>query len=151
MDQLIKGFYIAGFWCFILKIFLISITVRIFFSLLRAFEYRFYNGNNSKEVFFKGLKFRRRFIEIFIGISKIDPTPDIWYNFILGTIELFCFPILMGTNSWPAIGAWIAFKALAQWNRWIKNRLVFNRFLIANAIIIIASYLFLLHHINPKT
>lgn len=66
---------------------------------------------------------------------------DFMFNFIIGTIELAVFPVLIKVNALEVIGAWIALKTLPQWNAWKGQRHVFNRFLIGTALVIIASFL----------
>jgi len=58
----------------------------------------------------------------------------------LGVLELVVFPVLMATEHWSYVGAWLGFKTLAQAVRWNEDRGVFNRFLIGSALIIVASY-----------
>jgi hypothetical protein len=64
---------------------------------------------------------------------------DFWLPTILGSLELVSYPVLLQIGSWTAIGAWIGFKTVAQWNVWIKNRSQFNRYLIGNALVVIGS------------
>jgi hypothetical protein len=45
----------------------------------------------------------------------------------------------MFVGYWSFIGAWLGFKALPQWSRWRQKRTPFNRFLIGNALVLIAS------------
>jgi hypothetical protein len=47
---------------------------------------------------------------------------------------------LIATGALSVIGAWIAFKAVVQWNTWTKQRFTFNRFLLGNALVVMASY-----------
>jgi|GEM_PF-3456346 len=64
---------------------------------------------------------------------------DYWYTFILGSLEILAYPILLVTGNWGAVGAWIGFKALAQWKVWPTDRAVFNLFLIGNGLNVLAS------------
>jgi hypothetical protein len=59
----------------------------------------------------------------------------------LGIVELFIYPTAMRYGAWDYIGAWIALKSVAQWSRWTDKRAVFNRYLLGNAMVLIASYL----------
>jgi hypothetical protein len=59
---------------------------------------------------------------------------------VLGSLELLIFPVLMRAGAWLAVGAWITFKTLGQWREWETNRPLFNRFLIGNALQLMASY-----------
>lgn len=66
---------------------------------------------------------------------------DYWFPAILGAFELGAYPVLMVTNGWTAIGAWIGLKTIPQWSVWDKNRAAFNRFLIGNALTLVVSIL----------
>jgi hypothetical protein len=72
---------------------------------------------------------------------KHQDKSDYWYNFWLGLLEILSYPILMVTGSWTIIGAWIGFKAVAQWKAWNENRAPFQRFLIGNALVVLVSFL----------
>jgi hypothetical protein len=135
---------ISNLILYIVLILLLSVVLRSIISAMRALEVRFHpvGKDEDKEKGDKFIKkdFFNRFFIVFNGFSKEDPTPDLWYNFIIGTIELAIFPVLISASQYPMIGAWIAFKTVAQWEKWNKNRLVFNRFLIATAFVLIVSY-----------
>ena len=66
---------------------------------------------------------------------------------ILGTIELGVYPFLMVAGAWEVLGAWIAFKSVAQWHQWTRHRAPFNRYLIGTALVVICAYLFLAPYI----
>lgn len=66
---------------------------------------------------------------------------DYWFNFILGSIELFIYPFLIAVNAYQLIGAWIALKTIAQWKAWSGKRQIFNRFLIGTALSLIFAFL----------
>jgi len=65
---------------------------------------------------------------------------DLWYPFILGLIEIYSYPVLMVAHAWTAIGAWIGLKTVAQWQRWTADRLLFQRYLIGVALVVIAAF-----------
>jgi hypothetical protein len=60
---------------------------------------------------------------------------------ILGLLELLIYPILMGNNLPVYIGAWLGFKVVPRLGSWEKSRNTYQRFLIGNALVILASYL----------
>lgn len=134
-----------GWECvYIVMVILINLFVRLVFSILRA------TAANSdpalskvryREFYGSDWKYRTRII--FKGCdSVIDPSPDLWYNSVIGIMELLTFPILMRVDGQAIIGAWIGFKTVAQWSKWTKdNRLTFNRYLIGCAINVLISYL----------
>ena len=73
--------------------------------------------------------------------TKWALVPDFWHPFILGFLELLAYPVLLKTHAWSFIGAWLGFKALAQWKGWGESRPAYNRFLIGNAIVLLLSFL----------
>jgi hypothetical protein len=60
--------------------------------------------------------------------------------FILGTIELTIFPILMTKETAIYIGGWITIKTVSSFKLWEKDRDIYQRFLIGNAMVLITSY-----------
>jgi hypothetical protein len=69
----------------------------------------------------------------------LDSNDDYWLTVLLGTIELFTYPVLMKLDKWPYIGAWIGIKTASTWGPWRKSRTAYTRFLIGNLMVIIAS------------
>jgi len=130
----------------------ISIIIRFAISGLKVLEYSYISLKDAdqKMRYFKSRGKWGQFGLIFNGFEKIDPFPDFWYNTFLGFLELLAFPLLIRTEQYGIVGAWIGFKSLAQWNAWNKNRYVFNRFLIAHAVIIIICFLWLQNSISLK-
>jgi hypothetical protein len=98
-----------------------SLTIRLLVSGLHA---------STKPRIQAATEFFRRF----------TGTYDYWHTFILGAIELFAYSMLLASGLPEYAGAWIALKAVAQWERWHSNRDVFNIFLIGNASILAVSY-----------
>lgn len=72
------------------------------------------------------------------GHYKID---DHYLPAIIGMFELAIFPVLMATNLWKFIGAWIAIKTASSWGGWQKTRTAYNRFLLGNILSLSAAYL----------
>jgi len=58
---------------------------------------------------------------------------------MIGTIEMFIYSILISIGEWTFIGVLIGLKTAAQWTKWHKTRTVYNRFLLGNWLVIIAS------------
>jgi hypothetical protein len=77
---------------------------------------------------------------IFVEDKKFRARSDFTLPFWLGFLELLAYPVLIATGALSVIGAWIAFKALAQWRTWTTHRFTFNRFLLGNALVVFASY-----------
>ena len=97
-----------------------------------------------------GKQFRKSFLCSFTGFFPRDFFPgevehkrsEYGFVFLLGTLELLVYPILITTGAWLVIGAWISLKSLAQWNVWTTQRAIFNLFLIGNALnVILSSYI----------
>src|SRR5262249_47892648 len=60
----------------------------------------------------------------------------------LGLIETLAYPMLLAIKDGGTgvIGAWIGFKAVAQWKRWADDRTSFQRFLLGNALVVLSSF-----------
>lgn len=115
-----------------------GLLVRIFLALLRAFEQT--NHSPSGPGYWTFVRMNLS------GAHTNDPEKmhsDYWHPFIIGSMELGFYPILMATGSWTAIGAWITLKTLGQWNTWSTYRPAFNRFLIGTALNVIIALLVL--------
>jgi hypothetical protein len=117
------------FW---LKLFLLAIAIRFIAFVLRAINLPV---NPLLHPFWKPILSR------YFSLDHIHP-------FILGLLELAAYPVLMVSGGWTVIGAWIGLKTVAQWERWSKERNIFNLFLINNALVVMTSYVFLVQHIS---
>ncbi|MEA4976257.1 MAG: hypothetical protein VB046_11020 [Paludibacter sp.] len=139
-----KVFEINNWICYLTTGLLLSLICRLINSSLKAIEvYHDENVHYEKRNYFIILRC------IFLGVVKQNSHySDYWFNFILGTIEILVYPILLKLNAIIIIGAWLGFKTLAQWKIWEDKRLVFNRFLIGNALVVILSYWILRPMIN---
>jgi len=67
--------------------------------------------------------------------------PDYGHPWLIGVFELFAFPYLLAGNMLNFIGAWIGLKTIAQWKRWQDDRVIFNLFLIGQALVLGLSYI----------
>lgn len=108
----------------------LSFLIRLALALMRATE-------RKQGEYFKAVA------ALFLGREHGPLVKDYWQPFILGMIEILTYPVLLRTDNLHIIGAWIGLKTIAQWKEWSLNRAHFNRFLIGNAMVIIASVLFL--------
>lgn len=110
-----------------------SLIVRLVLSLMKASE------KEPED------KFKTKFWQSFGGCGpkphKIKDSHDHWQAFILGCLEIAIFSILIGFNKFEYIGAWLVLKTVPIWNKWQKQRNVYNRFLIGNVLVIISSFL----------
>ncbi len=128
---------------YLFKVFVVALIVRILMSLLRAME----RPTGEKYLHTVLMLFRGRGVS---GSTEQYLVPDYWHPFFLGTFELLAYPILMKTDNWQFIGAWLAFKTLAQWKAWSEDRVSFNRFLIGNALVLLLSFLILVPLVSDK-
>jgi len=91
---------------------------------------------------------RTLFWEIFKGNGykedhlKPPIAADYGLGFWLGLLELLAYPILLKSNHAAYIGAWLAFKTVNRWGYAPGyKRGTYNRYLLANSLIICISYL----------
>ena len=64
---------------------------------------------------------------------------DYFLPVCLGMIEMLFFPVFIALGRWDFIGAWIGIKTAAQWRQWRMSRPSYMRFLIGNALVVLAS------------
>ncbi len=138
MDKLVNSWTINNIPAFLFLVLILSLFIRVISCLLRAIENK--SSTNSS--------FRAEFVESFLGIGPDSKKVDYWHAFLLGCLEFSCYPILMATNAWTVIGAWLGFKTLAQWKHWTDYRPAFNRFLICNALVLILSLLIMVRFVK---
>lgn len=117
--------------CFAIRLLVLASTVRIILSLVKAVEVERF----SLSVIWK------RFGSSLGGFSSSSDLRDYWHPFVLGVIEIFAYSTLMRVGFWSPIGAWIGLKTLVHWNKWSEQRRYYTRFLIGNALVLIASAL----------
>lgn len=98
----------------------VSLGIRVFLSFLRGLE-------NPKD-------FSARFA------AAMGGKHDHWNAFVLGSLELFSYPVLFHSGSPEYVGAWVGLKTLAGWKQWSEDRKHYTVFLIGNAFVLIASY-----------
>ncbi len=81
------------------------------------------------------------FLFVLRGIQAKFPekVADWLFPFLLGTLELSAYPVLIHEAHQEYIGGWLALKTLAHWQEW-KKRPVYNRFLIGNGLILILAW-----------
>lgn len=125
------------FWVFVS-----ALAIRFFISLWRNFE----SEKSSIKIF----------IQVFAGIgyrekeSEPPIASDYWLGFIIGSIELLSYPILFLSNHVTFIGAWLAFKTANRWGYAPGyKRGHFNRYLAANAFILLISYILAKNMFDP--
>ena len=122
-----------------------AIGIRLIMSWLRTLELR--NppiGNFYKDqIHDRPVKLRGEFLYLlwqdFLSTSPSARVKDYFLNSIVGTFELIVYPPLIVLMHWEAIGAWLTLKTIAQWGEWKTHRGSYNRFLIGNALVILAA------------
>jgi len=65
---------------------------------------------------------------------------DYLLGFVLGAMESAAYPVLFAVGKPEYVGAWLAFKTVNKWKYKKMERGLFNRYLVANGIILIGSY-----------
>jgi hypothetical protein len=130
--------------CYVLTAIIFSLIIRLVLSHFSAVHLSY----------IEDFKYRDGFRAAFCG--KIDHSwkkglrqrSDFGIPFLLGTIELLAYPILLATGAVTVIGAWLGLKTVAQWSTWKEQRYTFNRFLLGNALVIAASYSIFLWYVT---
>ena len=144
------------FYCYLLAIIATALVVRAIMSSIRVMEFmfppQFPSNDATDELLRKQLapfrspprcrKFWWNFRKDFCGYNHpFAGLHDYWHPSILGSLELFSYPILLHMDRWEAVAGWLAFKTFSRRESWSSNRAVYNRFLIGNAMILIAAFL----------
>lgn len=128
--RMIAGYKIA-FSCFAgyaSLVILSSLIIRVIMGVLRVTQAIGSPTKVSKNRWKRKLKFDFRFA------GYVVP-------FLVGTLELAIYPILISLGSWQAITAWIGLKIANSW-RWQQNadRRGYTNFLFGNALVIFAAF-----------
>lgn len=128
----------ANGWGYVGGAFLAALIIRLAHAFIRSTERCGISGDRP---------FRSNFWRYFLGFCFGErPQPDrgggddFLQPAFLGFGELLVYPVLMGSALAPYIGAWLGFKVLPLLGAWSKHRNVYQRFLIGNALVLIASY-----------
>ncbi|MBW8003112.1 MAG: hypothetical protein FVQ80_14015 [Planctomycetes bacterium] len=96
----------------------------------------------------KAMSWCKTFRGSYVGFSKEHWFfRDYWLGGLIGLAELIIYPFLLSKGKWQIIGGWIAIKTVPQWSVWIRSRSTFNRFLLANIIVLAVSYVWLRHYV----
>jgi hypothetical protein len=122
-----------------------AVAIRLTMSALRTFILHYPPTedpyNNQKEDRF--VKLEGSFLCLWWrdvwSTSSSWRAKDYFQNFLIGLFELAVYPPLIAHMDLAPVGAWITLKTVAQWGEWKTNRGSFNRFLIGNALVIIAA------------
>jgi hypothetical protein len=126
--NLLQGWQVSCWSSYFLFAVLASLFVRTVLSVIIGFE----PGRSSY--------YCERWKDAFFGR---EGGGNHWSSTALGVLEALSYPVLMVTDNWSFIGAWLGFKTVAQWSVWQNKREAFNRFLIGNLLLLIISLLLL--------
>jgi uncharacterized membrane protein YphA (DoxX/SURF4 family) len=88
------------------------------------------------------------------GWPKLNPQDGFWVTFrgfggrkddyfqpfLVGFLELLVYPALLAAGVPQYIGAWLGLKVVPQLGSWSTNRESYQRFLIGNGLVLVASY-----------
>jgi len=136
---IIDKWSISCWWQYLGLALLLSFSVRIVSGLLRGIELSSKPDNP---------RYWRCFWQSVRGYDQDPYKADYWFPYIIGVIEFLIYPFLIKAGLWLGIGLWITLKTVPQWEDWKKNRPVFNRFLIGNALVIILSFVLMANYVN---
>ena len=106
----------------------ICLVIRAVLSVWRWSEYR------------SQLEPQPKFWNILRGYGSGEKADDYLQPLFLGLMELLVYPILIANDKPEYIGAWLGLKVLPRLGEWSKQRNTYQRFLIGNAAVIVASY-----------
>jgi len=81
------------------------------------------------------------FWALFFSRRESPEENDYYLPVFLGTIEQIFYPFFIIMGRWDFIGAWIGIKTAAQWTHWKEHRHVYMRFLVGNALVVLASFI----------
>jgi hypothetical protein len=129
----------------LLAVLIASLGVRILHAALYAIKLAVDAGWTWRRY---GLSFRRGLVGFHPAENGRAPSTDYGYNFILGTIELCCYPIAIATGAWTAVGAWIA-KGSGAVERVEGGPERIQPVLIGNAVNVIISVVLLSRFVSP--
>lgn len=65
---------------------------------------------------------------------KLDPDLFAWHPALVGIIERMLYVFCWAFEQQAFVGVWLSIKTVAGWERWRRDRYVFNIFLIGNAL-----------------
>ncbi len=126
---------------------LAALGMRVLISFLRALAVLrgdFPNSTSKNTI----REFGKAFWYCFKGFNRFKEHSDLWIPAAIGFSEFAAFPILLVLGRFEVVGGWILIKTAGAWTGWRESRTSFNRFLLANIITIILSYLWLSRYVE---
>ena len=117
--------------CYVFWAVLVCVGIRLFLTFLRWSENLFKPRGRARLSYWR-----------LVGGFKVgDKDNDYLLPFIVGLLELLVYPILLAAGKPEYVGAWLGFKVIPKLGTWSTNRETYQRFLIGNALVIVASYI----------
>jgi hypothetical protein len=160
VEKLAHGWHIPNWPAYLTLGFLLQVIVRVIMSMLSA-VIATARGRRRRRGLYRQPRQRLHsrfwiyFWRSFKGCHPPDrddvrSKSDYLFPAILGLLELYSYPVLMATDAWTVIGAWMGFKTVAQWKSWGDDRVTFNHYLIGNAIVVLLSLLCLVPFVQTR-
>jgi hypothetical protein len=113
---------------YVVSALVISAGIRLLLSFLRWTE-----GCAKPEL-------RPAFWGLVWGFKAGEKENDYLQPFIVGLLELLVYPALLAAGKPEYVGAWLGFKVVPRLGAWSTHRETYQRFLIGNALVVVASY-----------
>ena len=143
------GLTTAG-WAYLLQCAGFALVVRLIFSVFRAMAVRRGDFPESEKEPGKNWGPVRAFWECFKGFSKSKAHADLWLHWLIWFAELAAYPVLIKMGYFSTIGGWLALKTAGGWSGWKVSRTSFNRFLLANLMVLAVAFFWLSHYVQVK-
>lgn len=119
----------APWWVYLLCVLAAVSIIRLLLSALRWFQGRY-----------SPWQVEYSFPHLLIGFKAGPKVDDYLLPAVVGLLELAVYPFLLAAGKPEYIGAWLGFKVVPQLGQWSSHRETYQRFLIGNALTLIASY-----------
>lgn len=116
-----------------------ALFIRIILSFLKVWGIK--QGElDEEDKEYKNNSLSKIFWDSFLSNSHILNLNDCCLPFMIGLFELFMYPISMKTEKWSFIAVWLGIKTAANWGKWGKSRITYNRFLFGNILTLVSSF-----------
>jgi len=126
--------------CYFLWCFLFALAVRaVVFVFLAADNFRKRKATDPQTYW-------RTYWDCWNGITGRHV--DLWLPFAIGFAELCAYPVLMRSQQFTAIGAWLAIRTAGSWRGWTSHRTSYYRFLLGNVLNLAISYVVLSKYVT---
>jgi hypothetical protein len=144
-NPILGRWHISSWTCYLLMCAAISVVVRAFHSLCRAWAYK--HGDVPKSDPDKIEGYWLIFWKCFIGFT-FKRENDLWLPTFIGFAELAAYPVLLVAWQILIIGAWLGIKTAGAWRGWQTSRTSYNRFLFFNLVNLFIAYFLLARFVS---